>query len=269
MGKTTIAWCDFTHNFHIGCTKVSPGCDHCYAETWAKRAGHPELWTGERRRTAPANWVKPHKWNREEGLDYLQGMRANRPRVFTDSLADFFDNQIPVPWRRDAWHVIDQTPNLDWLILTKRPQNIPKMLPEEGSGYTKPWGNGWPNVWFGTTAENQTEANRRIPLLRAVPAAKRFISVEPQLEYIEMWGMLDGIDWVICGGESGAHARIFDVDWARALLRECRAQGSAFFMKQLGCLPYSDGRPMHANPKGKYDDPAAWPDDLKVQEFPR
>lgn len=264
MGETTIEWADFTHNFHVGCTKVSPGCDHCYAETWAKRAGTPELWAGERRRTSVSNWAKPHKWNREEGVDFLEGMRTSRPRVFTNSLADFFDNQIPVQWRRDAWHVIDQTPNLDWLILTKRPQNIAKMLPEPDAGYSKPWGNGWPNVWLGTTAENQEEANRRIPELLQIQAAVLFVSAEPLLGELDLtdikrWNALmpsfrwPSLNWIITGGESGPGARPFNPDYARKLRDQCADAKISFFMKQMG---------------GKRKPFPPIPDDLMVREFP-
>lgn len=252
MGKTKIEWCDFSHNFWVGCEKVSPACSACYAEAWAKRTGHPELWTGERRRTAVANWAKPHKWNREVGVDFLEGMRPSRPRVFTNSLADFFDNQVPVQWRREAWHVIDQTPNLDWLILTKRPQNIMKMLPDPDAGYSKPWGNGWPNVWLGMTAENQEEYDRRSNHLYKVPAAVRFISYEPALGPLVV--DLDApLDLLICGGESGPHARQMDLAWARAARDQCKRQGIFYFFKQMG---------------GKRKPFPPIPDDLMVREMP-
>jgi protein gp37 len=242
MGENSkIEWCDHTMNFWVGCTKVSAACDFCYAETWAKRSGHPELWEGERRRTVPANWAKPHRWN----LDRL-GTDQPRARVFTNSLADFFDNQVPVQWRREAWHMIDQTPNLHWLILTKRPQNIAKMLPEQDAGYTKPWGGGWANVWLGTTCENQEVADRNIPVLLAVPAAMRFVSLEPLLGPIDLVqckavtietpGMEPAgrIDWTIVGGESGPHARPMHPDLVRSLRDQCAAAGVAFFFKQWG-----------------------------------
>src|SRR5262245_18137233 len=122
-----IEWCHHTFNAFVGCTKVSPACDHCYAEAWAKRAGHPELWAGERRRTSAENWKQPLKW------DKAAARTGERHRVFCASLADVFDNQVPDVWRTDLWKLIDLTPNLDWLLLTKRPQNIAKMLPD-----------GWP-----------------------------------------------------------------------------------------------------------------------------
>jgi protein gp37 len=248
--NSKIEWTDHTMNFWVGCTKVSAACDHCYAESWAKRSGHPELWQGERRRTTPANWRQPHKWN----LDRL-GIGNPRARVFTNSLADFFDNQIPYEWRRDAWQVIARTPNLDWLILTKRPQNISKMLPEDGIG--EPWGDGWSNVWLGTTVENQEEADRRIPHLLAVPARVHFISAEPLLGHLDLRSYLPmtsapnerAIRWVIAGGESGGHARPMHPDWARSVRNQCAAADVAFFMKQM-------------------TKKALIPSDLLIREFP-
>jgi protein gp37 len=246
MGENSkIEWCDHTMNFWVGCTKVSAACDFCYAESWAKRSGHPELWAGERRRTAPENWRQPHKWN----LDRLS-IGNPRARVFTNSLADFFDNQVPYEWRRDAWRTIAETPNLDWLILTKRPQNIAKMLPEAGIG--GPWGDGWPHVWFGTTCENQEIADRNIPILRSVPAAVRFVSFEPLLGQIDLVqckavtidtpGMEPAgcIDWAIVGGESGPHARPMHPRWARDIRDQCAAAGIYFHFKQWGEFFYSD-----------------------------
>jgi protein gp37 len=258
MENTKIEWADHTMNFFVGCTKVSAACDFCYAESWAKRSGHPELWTGERRRTAVSNWAKPHKWNKlserfhREAIAY--GTPYRSPRVFTNSLADFFDNQVTVKWRREAWHVIDQTPYLDWLILTKRPQNIAKMLPEPDAGYSKAWGDGWPNVWLGTTCENQEIADRNIPVFLSAPAAVRFVSLEPLLGPIDLFHIEEpsgfafnalskkegisfrgrGLDWAIVGGESGPHARPMHPEWARDIRDQCAAAATPFFFKQWG-----------------------------------
>lgn len=259
MGANSkIEWCDHTFNPWTGCTKVSGACDHCYAESWAKRSGHPELWAGDRRRTSAANWKQPLKWNAAAAK---AGVRA---RVFCASLADVFDNQVPEDWRSDLWSIVRDTSNLDWLMLTKRPQNIPKMLPA-AYGFGDPdhpvdkqeW--PWPNVWLGTTAENQEEADRRIPHLLAVPAKVHFLSCEPLLAPIDLTSLpsqsgigryLDAlsnagvhsssadipakIDWVICGGESGPHARPMHPDWARSLRDQCAAAGVAFHFKQWG-----------------------------------
>jgi protein gp37 len=250
--NTKIEWAHHTFNPWVGCTKVSPGCDHCYAEGWANRTGQSVLWAGQRRRTSGPNWAKLIKWDREAKA------AGERHRVFCASLADVFDNQVPERWRHDLWHYIALTPNLDWLLLTKRPQNIEKMLPDARTG-VKPWGQGWPNVWLGTTVENQAEADRRIPHLLAVPAAVRFLSCEPLLGPVDLTkidctsvdpdsrgitlnGLTGGrkssspwhINWVICGGESGPKARPMHPDWARSLRDQCLAADVAFHFKQWG-----------------------------------
>lgn len=246
--NSKIEWTDHTFNPWTGCTKVSPACDHCYAEGWAKRSGHVEWGPhGNRRRTSESNWKQPLKWNREAEA---AGVRR---KVFCASLADVFDNHKSIlpTWRTDLWNLIRMTPWLDWQLLTKRPQNIARYLPED-------WGNGWPNVWLGTTVENQEEADRRIPHLLAVPAALRFLSCEPMLGLIDLLRLqpknatwldcLNGrehigtatvsteskIDWVIVGGESGHGARPMHPDWARSLRDQCAAAGTPFFFKQWG-----------------------------------
>ena len=233
MGENSaIEWCTHTFNPWVGCTKVSAACDHCYAETWAKRSGHPELWQGQRRHTAWANWNKVRKWNA------TAQRLGERHRVFCASLADVFDNQVPERWRDDLWFLIEEAPHLDWLLLTKRPQNIRKMLPNPKTGI-KPWGNGWPNVWLGTTCEDATEYFRRWPVLSGIPAAVRFISYEPALGFVAPGLEPDGHppDWIICGGESGGKARfvgdpIFET-WARDSLYTAGRVGTAFFFKQM------------------------------------
>jgi protein gp37 len=243
MGEnTSIEWATHTMNFWLGCTKLSPACEHCYAESWAKRIGRPELWAGDRQRTTEANWRKPLKWNREtaDAIASWQRRRAageagdlwrpERLRVFTNSLADFFDNRVPPVWRMEAWRLIHATASLDWLVLTKRPQNIRRMLPDER--LTEAWGDGWPNVWVGTTVEDRARL-KNIDHLRAIPAAIRFLSIEPLLEDL---GEIDlrGIHWVIVGGESGPHARPMHPDWVRAILGQCEAAGVPFLFKQWG-----------------------------------
>lgn len=263
--NTRIEWADHSFNPWTGCTKISPGCDHCYAEGWAKRSGHVEWGAhGSRRRTSVATWGQPLKWNAAAAKS------GTRARVFCASLSDVFDNHrsIQDKWRTDLWRLIWDTPHLDWLLLTKRPQNIAGMLPD---GYDAPaWGEGWQNVWLGTTAENQTEADRRIPQLLACPAAMRFISAEPLLGLVDLHRWMGvhhhpdnnlsdpetaaaiatvikaardqfraehgrhGIDWVICGGESGPKARPMHPDWARSLRDQCQAAGVAFLFKQWG-----------------------------------
>lgn len=260
--NTKIEWAHHTFNPWVGCSKVSPGCDNCYAEGWAKRGGQVGWGPGQRKRTSAANWQKPLKW------DAAAKAAGERHRVFCASLADVFDNDgaITSGWHGDLWHLIARTPNLDWLLLTKRPQNIKKMLPEP---YGAPaWGQGWPNVWLGTTVENQAEADRRIPHLLAVPAAVRFLSCEPLLgpvvltkidctsvdpdsRGISLNALTGGrkssspwhINWVICGGESGPKARPMHPDWARSLRDQCLAADVAFHFKQWG--EWQDGSCMN------------------------
>jgi protein gp37 len=193
--STKIEWADHTFSPWVGCTKVDMSCDHCYAENWAKRSGHPELWEGKRRRTTSVYWQQPIKWDRQAAA---AGVRR---RVFP-SLCDPFDNKVPKRWRNDLWRCIDETPNLDWMLLTKRPQNIARMLPDPDTG-VKPWGNGWPNVWFGVSAGDEVDAERNISILLATPAAIRFVSLEPLLEPVDLRQWLHlyqcGCGW---GGDS-------------------------------------------------------------------
>lgn len=221
--NSKIEWTDHTFNPWVGCTKVGPPCDHCYAESWAKRSGHPELWQGERRRTTGNNWQLPHKWNAKAKAEGV------RRRVFCASLADVFDNQVP----------------------SRRPQNIRKMLPDTRTG-VKPWGDGWSNVWLGATCGSQAEYKRDWPHLCDVPANVRFISYEPALAPLRIDRESNATlpNWIICGGESGPHARYMEPSWAAELLGDCKLFGVKFFMKQM-----TGKKPI--------------PPDLMVREFPR
>lgn len=245
--QTGIEWAHHTHNPWIGCTNVSPACDHCYAEIWANRfyAGDG-LWSGgNRHRTSQANRNKPFKWNREAKRDGV------RRRVFCLSLGDFADNQVPEEWRDETWETIAQCPDLDWLILSKRPQNYRKMLPKAAAVQLAGRDWPWPWVWLGTTSENQEEADRRIPELLKVPAAKHFISAEPLLGLLRLretpsadgegdWlasglsGERRGLSLVIVGGESGPDARPMRPAWARSLRDQCAAAHISFHFKQWG-----------------------------------
>jgi protein gp37 len=189
MGENTaIEWATHTFNPWTGCLRVSPACDNCYAAAQAKRSPRTfGSWEpgAERKRTSEAYWRQPLAWNRKAEAE------GRRARVFCASMADVFDNAVPVMWRNDLWDLIERTPHLDWLLLTKRPQLIAKMLPYTG------WDPPWPNVWLGTTVENQAEADRRIPQLLAVPAARRFLSCEPLL------GPLRIRQWLMSGTDPG------------------------------------------------------------------
>jgi protein gp37 len=257
--NSKIEWTDHTFNAWVGCTKIKgkngapSACDFCYAEAWAKRTGDPELWNGKRRRTSEANWRAPIRWN---AAAEKAGKRA---RVFCCSLADVFDNQAEPQWRADLFSLIRATPWLEWQLLTKRPQNILKMVKAAG---------GLPrNAALGATTENQTEADRRIPRLIEAAALLRplytFISAEPLLgplhlgylgwpsgetrkrdgynaligcryENGEIAERLPKLDWVICGGESGGKARPMHPGWARSLYLQCKAAGVPFLFKQWG-----------------------------------
>ncbi len=256
---SAIEWTDHTFNPWEGCQKVGPGCDHCYAETRnARFAGGTAINWGPRaprRRTSAANWHKPLAWNANH--DAFMAEHGRRQRVFCASLADVFDNAVDPQWREDLFALIRSTPNLDWLLLTKRIGNAQAMVS------TIPgW---WPdNVWLGATIVNQAEADRDIPKLLAVPARVRFLSMEPLLGPVDLknisiasrpmeimlplagltWTVTSTgtrcttshrkIDWVIVGGESGPGARPMHPDWARSLRDQCAAAGVPFLFKQWG-----------------------------------
>lgn len=276
MGEATaIEWCDHTFNPWWGCQRVSPGCEHCYAETFSKRVGL-KVWgpQSERRFFGEKHWSEPLKWDRAAERDGV------RRRVFCASMADVFED-LPIldDWRAKLWRLIEQTPHLDWLLLTKRPESMQRLAPFR-------WAKGWPkNVWAGTTAEDQKRAEERLVELEQVPAAIRFVSNEPGLSLVVLarWLFSGRIQWVIVGGESGAGARPFDISWARSALAECREAGVACFVKQLGAVPHDSSRslvggwaPGDPEPETrirlksrKGDDMAEWPADLRVREFPR
>jgi protein gp37 len=244
MAETTkIAWTDSTFNPWIGCTNVSPGCDNCYAEADAdKRFGLVEWGPhGERRRTAVSTWRNPLAYQRGAGA--FAHLHGRRRRVFCASWADVFDNQVAQEWRDDLFALIRRCPDLDWQLLTKRPQNIAKMLPPD-------WGGGYPNVWLGATTESQTYFDQRWPILARTPAIVRFVSYEPALGPLRIDAPTVKPDWLICGGESGPGARMMPPEWARDIRNQCSAIDVQFFMKQMTKL-------------------APIPDDLLVRQFPR
>src|SRR5205814_2553649 len=138
--NSKIEWTDHTFNPWVGCTNVSPGCDHCYAESWSKRSGLVKWGNSPRRRTSEAYWRAPSKW--QGGAAAFQAKYGRRQRVFCASLADVFDNKAESEWRSDLFKLIAATPSLDWLLLTKRPQNIKKMLPSD-----------WPDIFVRINSE--------------------------------------------------------------------------------------------------------------------
>lgn len=340
-----IEWTTHTFNPWRGCTKVSAGCAHCYAETLSGR--NPKtlgVWgpNGTRVVASEAQWRLPLKWNkaagerlRSHGCRQPDGTMGGitRPRVFCASLADVFEDwQGPMvdaagnvleerpecddllyakarpltmnDVRRRLFDLIDATPNLDWLLLTKRPQNIAAMLPPVTctrcfggpcDSLCPERGRTRHNLWLGTSVENQAAANERIPHLLRTPAAVRFLSVEPLLGLIDfvevpvgMFGPLrpfggtsddtPRIDWVIIGGESGPGARPCNVEWVRSIVGQCKAAAVACFVKQLGASVHKrsiiSGNPVEPlypltlrDRKG--GDIDEWPFDLRIREFPR
>jgi protein gp37 len=310
MGESTkIQWADHTFNPWRGCTKVSAGCANCYAETQSKRnTGTLGVWgpNGTRVVASESMWEEPLRWNRQAKADGV------RRRVFCASLADVFEDwRGPMVdshgcrlvehgggWydatfdpnrpdltiqtvRQGLFDLIDDTPNLDWLLLTKRLENIVDMMP----------GSGWvtdkhrcipvrPNVWLGTSVENQQTADERIPHLLKVPAAVRFLSVEPMLgpvsldisRWVECYHAGHGgrdheadhgecachLDWVIVGGESGGKARPCRVEWVRSLVRQCQNSAVPCFVKQLG------GHVIDRNDNFGGWEPHQWPETLDL-----
>jgi protein gp37 len=226
--KTKIEWCDATFNPWIGCQKVSPGCDHCYAEGIAYRMGVGWGPVAERKLASDAYWEMPHRWARKAQQTGI------RTKVFCASMADVFDNQVPYEWRNRLWELIRATPSLDWLLLTKRPENISRMLPADWSD-----DYGWPNVWMGFSAEDQPRFNHRWDIMRNIPAAIRFCSYEPALGPLDFIGtgfgqdIMDNLDWLICGGESGRNYRPMDPMWEGWIREQCRILEIAYFFKQL------------------------------------
>jgi protein gp37 len=182
-----------------------------------------------RRRTTDAYWRGPLRWNSQASL--FQSKHGRRQRVFCASLADIFDNQVDPTWRVDLFELIRICDQIDWQLLTKRPQNIRKMLPAD-------WGDGYRNVWLGTTTEDARAYRQRVPHLLKVPATIHFVSYEPAigpLVQLEVDGRSP--DWVIIGGESGVRSdliRSTNPQWVRDAIRECRRVGAAPFLKQWG-----------------------------------
>jgi protein gp37 len=238
MGEQTkIAWCDHTFNPWIGCSKVSSGCANCYAEKLMDTRYGRVQWgvNGTRVRTSESNWKQPYKWNRKA---MNEGVRR---RVFCASLADVFEDRDELwQWRNDLWEMIENTPYLDWLLLTKRPKNILCTMPAHwftNLGHLS-------NVSFGFSAEDQDHFEERWQEMKYVAryGYPVFVSAEPLLGPIDLdpWKGADNYlhlgqrGWVIVGGESGVNARPMHPDWARGIRDQCRAAGVPFFFKQWG-----------------------------------
>lgn len=350
MGDTTkIEWTDYTFNPVRGCTKVSTGCAHCYAESGSKQ--NPSvlgIWGdyGVRQVAVESYWDKPRKWNNKAKKAGIPSARQDptpgiRSRVFCASLADIFEDfrgrvrragggtlgvceychrwfrDPPVTGdsagacqncetnsvemitlddvRRRLFDVIYRTPHLDWLLLTKRPQNIKGLIAEALDTKNdsephildlEPFERLYPNVWLGTSVEDQKRADERIPELLQVPAAVRFLSMEPLLGPVRIgfdgclpgrweWVTNENLHWVIAGGESGPHARTCDIEWIRDIRDQCQAAGVPVFVKQIGSQPYSELEVELSRTKAfggsgdpKGGDPEEWPEDLRIREVP-
>jgi protein gp37 len=327
MSDTTkIEWADATFNPWIGCRKVSPGCENCYMFARQHRFGKKGT---DRIRTTAATWRNPVKWNRGGWIcsecggevdlsgDCECGQAAatgkfHRRRVFL-SLCDWLDPEVPLDWLSDFLALtVRSCGELTWLLLTKRPELFCErmrgvaQLDDLGGQIANQWISGKvpPNLWIGTSVEDQTRADERIPALLQIPATLRFLSVEPLLGPVDLWsaryqspsGGQNGavscwkpsVDWVIVGGESGPKARPCNVEWIRSIRDECHAASVPLFVKQAGSNAWADSDPMttphvsytvspfdktkcavrlkFSHPKG--GEMSEWPEDLRVRQLP-
>lgn len=281
MGKTKIEWTGsyntdgelmpgYTFNPWHGCTKVSVGCKFCFAESLSKRFGNH--WGDSPRRTFDdKHWNEPLKWNAKAKRI------GERAKVFCGSMCDVFEDMQQLGFLRwKLFKLIEETSNLDWLLLTKRPENIETMIKDRSFWYL----NGFPdNVWMGISIENQKYANERIPFLLKIPVSIRFLSIEPLLENIDL-GLLgtipyshpyrpvyEEIGWAIIGGESGAQARAINPEWISNIVKQCQEASVPVFVKQLGTW-WSKYKGMQDY---KASDPAEWDalHNLNIREFPK
>lgn len=301
--NTKIEYVDASWDPWRGCTEVSPGCANCYARELATR--NPAVfgsWGKGQPRVKSKGWFQPIAWNRkaaQAAMEYVnrhggslrEAFRpeslppAPEPPWIFPSKCDWLDEEVPIEWLGQFLDLICATPNLRWLLLTKRPQNwMDRMVSagrwavgqgKVGAGMVGDMIEGWihgqppANVWLGTSVEDQTRANDRIPILLSTPAALRFLSVEPLLGPVDLseWILGRKIGWVIVGGESGRLARTCKVDWVRSIVCQCSLANVPAFVKQLGANTYvqpPNGPVTH--PKG--GDPSEWPSDLRVRQFP-
>lgn len=303
MADSSIEWTDKTWNPVRGCSLISPGCANCYAMRFAHRFSAPgqpyegltrlrtkggPVWTGEARfiremLEAPLTWKKP-AW------------------IFVNSMSDLFHEDVSFEQIAAVFGVMASCPQHAFQVLTKRAERMVEFFrwlskKEDGQHRVAWWkiydeaqlhgisvrelrpAFRWPlnNVWLGVSIENQEQANKRIPRLLEAPAWVRFLSMEPLLEPVDLayatfngadsFGTMPGIDWVIVGGESGPHARPFDLTWARALRDSCQRAGVTFFFKQAGSSPTLNGELLRfVHRKGS--DPTEWPEDLRERAFP-
>jgi protein gp37 len=312
--KTQIAWCDSTLNFWEGCTKISAGCASCYAEARDKRFTGGAHWgKGAPRRKSKSAVKDALAFNRKPWICDECGA-AHRRRIFSLSLGDWLDPEVPIEWLAEMLDTIRQCDQVVWILCTKRPENFFKRLMEvEHDGYNQDgtqsllahWLHSWmvsheipKNIILIASVENQEMADKRIPELLKIPAACHGLSVEPMLGPVNLhlrhsqadvvWRRAHGgsyerghgIRWAIFGGESGPGARPCNVEWIRAGVKQCQAAGVACFCKQLGAQPMGRVTPdselsNFAKSPTQYikdkkgADPAEWPADLCVQQWPK
>lgn len=284
MNRTSIEWTDFTWNpirarnnrsRRIGtfCTRISPGCKNCYASTINRRFGtgdeyevpnlaHTEFFLKDRMLAEPVARKKP-------------------ARIFVGDMFDLFHEQIPIAFITEVLRVAHETPRHTFQFLTKRAERMRVLVNRTQEHWGVTFGS---HMHFGVSVEDQHRADERVPELLRTLAAVIFLSVEPMLQAIDLvrahrqltpYCLAPGVNWVICGGESGPGARPFNLAWAEVLLKQCRAANVPFFMKQIGSNPWwmSKGEPEVSNRYRTNDrkggDPAEWPEALRVREFPR
>lgn len=232
MGRDSkIAWTDHTVNFWQGCHKVSEGCKNCYMFRDKKRYGQDASIVV---RSKPATFNKPLSWK-------------DPAKVFVCSWSDFFIKEAD-EWRTEAYDIMQKTPHLTYLLLTKRAENIASR-----------WGGAQSlakNIWLGVTTENQEQMCERVPTLLETPATKKFVSIEPMLGPVSLRIPIVVLDWVIVGAESGPDRRPCKIEWVRSIVEQCKEAGVPVFVKQL----HIDGKVS--------SDINEWPEDLRIQEFP-
>jgi protein gp37 len=297
MKNSKIEWCDHTFNPWWGCAKVPghPGCAHCYAEAFAKRTGRVKWGKGEKRALMSEKyWKQPLQWDRDAAA------AGTRARVFCASMADIFDAEVDDAWRLALFGIICATRNLDWLLLTKRPDNAARFYEQhiftnsKGQTMPLPLRHGYirdflPNIRFGVSISDQKTADIYLPAMNSVNATGYFVSYEPAIGPVDFEMLIPWVkmDWIIVGGESGPGARPFNIAWAEQTISQCKGQGIACFVKQLGskpvyALPHNEELPdqqfddegssawftleMIKDKKG--GDMSEWPEDLRIRQFP-
>lgn len=260
MGLTIIQWAIYTFNAWMGCRKVAEECGNCYITGTVPLRTRGIVHGAQRVRTSASTWKQPLTWNRKAERE------GTRPRVFCLSLGDWLDDEVPIDWFIDLLALIDATPHLDWLLLTKRPQNFePRMRQVQSAlDLCGGWVDGFapPNVWIGVSAGADQAA------ALAIPAKIHFLSCEPMLRPLDTTHAAK-FDWIIFGGESGKKARQCDQDWIREGVQFCREHGVAPFVKQMGSASRWSGVAESFRFKDSHGgDWEEWPEDLRVREFP-